>query len=126
MTDSEKKLLSIDLCGRLPYGVKVQCAGLSESMPNIWNLLGMPNAILCDIVVPNERRFSAVPIQDVKPYLRQMSSMTDEELHEWTHTWIMDTTAEKYDWLNAHHFDYRGLIEKGLVIQAPEGMYNLA
>ena len=126
MTDSEKKLLSIDLCGRLPYGVKVQCAGLSESMPNIWNLLGMPNAILCDIVVPNERRFSAVPIQDVKPYLRQMSSMTDEELYEWTHTWIMDTTAEKYDWLNAHHFDYRGLIEKGLVIQAPEGMYNLA
>lgn len=126
MTDSDKRLLSIDLCGRLPYGVKVQCAGLSESMPNIWNLLGMPNAILCDIVVPNERRFSAVPIQDVKPYLRQMSSITDEELYEWTHTWIMDTTAEKYDWLNAHHFDYRGLIEKGLVAQAPEGMYNLA
>jgi hypothetical protein len=29
------------------------------------------------------------------------------------------------DWLNAHHFDYRGLIDKGLAIEAPEGMYNL-
>jgi hypothetical protein len=28
------------------------------------------------------------------------------------------------DWLNAHHFDYRGLIEKGLALEAPEGMYN--
>lgn len=29
------------------------------------------------------------------------------------------------DWLNAHHFDYRGLIEKGLALEAPEGMYNI-
>ena len=65
-------------------------------------------------------------IDEFKPYLRQLGSMTDEELYEWTHTWIMDTTAEKYDWLNAHHFDYRGLIEKGLALQAPEGMYKIS
>jgi hypothetical protein len=29
------------------------------------------------------------------------------------------------DWLNKYHFDYRGLIEKGLAIEAPEGMYNI-
>ena len=29
------------------------------------------------------------------------------------------------DWLNAHYFDYRNLIEKGLAIEAPEGMYNI-
>ena len=28
------------------------------------------------------------------------------------------------DWLNVHYFDYRGLIEKGLAIEAPEGMYD--
>ena len=28
------------------------------------------------------------------------------------------------DWLNAHHFDYRGLIEKGLAIKAPEVIYK--
>ena len=27
-------------------------------------------------------------------------------------------------WLNSHHFDYRGLIEKGLALEAPEGMYK--
>ena len=32
--------------------------------------------------------------------------------------------SEIYDWLNAHHFDYRGLIEKGLAFEAPEGMYK--
>ena len=28
------------------------------------------------------------------------------------------------DWLNAHHFDYRGLIEKGLALEAPKDMYK--
>ena len=28
------------------------------------------------------------------------------------------------DWLNSHHFDYRGLIEKGLALEAPDGMYK--
>jgi hypothetical protein len=32
--------------------------------------------------------------------------------------------ADYVDWLNAHHFDYRGLIEKGLALEAPEGMYE--
>jgi alpha-L-arabinofuranosidase len=125
MTKEEKELLIKDLCGRLPYGVKVRYMSVGEAMPQVWDLIGMPTAEHCDILVPYERRFSAVSIQDIKPYLRQMSSMTDEELYEWTHTWIMDTTAEKYDWLNIHHFDYRGLIEKGLALQAPEGMYKI-
>ena len=53
-----------------------------------------------------------------------MSSMTEEELYEWQHMWIMENTIEKYDWLNAHHFDYRRLIPKGLALEAPEGMYK--
>lgn len=31
---------------------------------------------------------------------------------------------EEIDWLNAHHFDYRELIKKGLAFEALEGMYN--
>jgi hypothetical protein len=72
----------------------------------------------------------------IKPYLRPMSSMTDEERGEFrkvggvmSHspqhdTWAISAFApEAYDWLNAHHFDYRGLIEKGLALEAPKGMY---
>jgi hypothetical protein len=35
----------------------------------------------------------------------------------------VDEISKLIDWLNAHHFDYRGLIEKGLAIEAPSGMY---
>ena len=60
-----------------------------------------------------------------------MTSMTKEETLEFLKTtmltpdrWPMWTT-DSYDWLNAHHFDYRGLIEKGLAIKAAGGMYTL-
>ena len=33
-------------------------------------------------------------------------------------------SMDAIDWLNAHHFDYRGLIDKGLALKAPEGMYE--
>jgi hypothetical protein len=73
----------------------------------------------------------------IKPYLRPMSSMTEEEEKEYktisiwgevreskSHYTDICPTIEGYDWLNAHHFDYRGLIEKGLALEAPEGMYE--
>lgn len=33
-------------------------------------------------------------------------------------------TIHLFDWLNEHHFDYHGLLEKGLALIAPEGMYK--
>lgn len=76
----------------------------------------------------------------IKPYLRPMSSMTDEERDEYEGTfasvydvndygedadsWHEEFSIDSLDYLNAHHFDYRGLIEKGLALEAPEGMYN--
>ena len=63
----------------------------------------------------------------VKPYLRPMSSMTEEEKGEYQAFFNYDGVEypEEYiDWLNAHHFDYRGLIEKGLALKASEGMYE--
>ena len=84
-------------------------------------------------------------ICDIKPYLRPMSSMTEKEREQLyfaidfygkidkdgdidasNHEFIFSETCMDYvDWLNAHHFDYRGLIEKGLTLEAPEGMYKL-
>jgi len=67
------------------------------------------------------------------PYLRPMSSMTEEEKKIYSNFFIskeidnFDFDIPNYDtidWLNAHHFDYRGLIEKGLALEAPEGMYE--
>ena len=51
-----------------------------------------------------------------KPYLRPMDSMTEEEYAEFGYD-TLRYTIQDIDWLNAHHFDYRGLIEKGLAIE---------
>ena len=56
-----------------------------------------------------------------------MSSMTEEEKIEYVIAWDSRQPylpTEAMDWLNAHHFDYRGLIGKGLALEAPEGMYK--
>lgn len=74
-----------------------------------------------------------LPINMVKPYLRPLSSMTEEEWRECVNLGIGDEFEDSYgehrhllpshrlyDWLNAHYFDYRGLIPKGLAISTEE------
>jgi hypothetical protein len=64
------------------------------------------------------------PSEFIKPYLRPMSSMTEEEYKEFsvlavgTHLFKgpLIPSYDTLDWLNKHHFDYRGLIKKGLAI----------
>lgn len=116
MTQEEKQVLIKDLCARLPYGVKVNYYGTP---------MQMPLQALSDEEMEN----------GIKPYLRPIDSMTEEEANEVAgeiihsninsrgFVWVEDCSTY-IDWLNAHHFDYRGLIEKGLALEAPEGMYK--
>ena len=57
---------------------------------------------------------------EYKPYLFPLSSMTKEQEKEWLYTLSSDynITYDTVDWLNKNHFDYRGLIEKGIAIDA--------
>ena len=135
MTQEDKQLLLKDLCARLPYGEICQFSMDGTTITEEIQLGGLG-------------QFMAQRI-DVKPYLRPMSSMTEEEKKELKETTCPEGTGyfdEQYlicpmshfgecigydfmsdilDWLNAHHFDYRGLIEKGLALEAPEGMYKI-
>ena len=150
ITEENKNLLFRDLSSRFSYGVKVVHTTLSDNMPKVWDVIGLPAVGLVDIVVPGKYRFAAVPVEEIKPYLRLMDSMTEEEqrefgnlvglwknpgtsrfvnripdLGEFGKTLITEIIiARAIDWLNAHHLDYRGLIEKDLAIKAPEGMYE--
>ena len=127
MTQEDKELLFKDLCSRLPYGVVVELDekfGFNKGTHVlVKELLDLYN------------------VEGIKPYLRPMSSMTEEEENEW-HGLNIDplfeaVSKQQYtrienlklraksqynpiDWLNAHHFDYRGLIEKGLAIEVTE------
>ena len=129
MTQEEKQLLLVDLCARLPYGVmchvnEINLDGELLFINKVYNIVALYN----DKAVG---KFDTCPIADVKPYLRLLSSMTEEEMKEYydgCYTNVINLFSipnpKKMDWLNAHHFDYRGLIEKGLALEAPEGMYN--
>ena len=134
MTQEDKQLLIKDLCARLPYGVILrQYSCIKDYYHNSGETIDIP---LNELIHPIfERGFLTI-----RPYLRPMSSMTEEEENEWNglnidpllgavgerHTRIEDLmlrTKSQYnpvDWLNAHHFDYRGLIEKGLAIAVTE------
>ena len=159
MTDKEKQTLLIDLCARLPYGAKC-LVSFKDGTKHVMTLkTGLPNSFgKWDFY--NER-YSACS-DDFKPYLRPMSSMTEEEWKELNcigyivplydgcfgvdmrayckngqpHYRRFSEFSTIDDWLNAHHFDYRtiydedkkkymSMIEKGLAIEAPEGMYNI-
>ena len=154
MTQEEKQFLLVDLCARLPYGVIVDYKENEFEFPH-WKITTVYPETL-DGWIGYDKRVGAgsesgsrpFKIGEVKPYLRLMSSMTEEEKKEFLfatdgelrYSEVFDVIkpihgSEDYcasfvsylkaiDWLNTHHFDYRGLIEKGFAIEAPEGMYN--
>ena len=114
MEQEDKNLLLKDLSARLPYGVKVLYYKTSY---------GATTLIERD-VESFRKGFTDILI----PYLRPMSSMTEEEREEYEHiapgieveNGVRIPNVNQIDWLNAHHFDYRGLIEKGLAIAVTE------
>ena len=116
MTQEDKELLLKDLCARLPYGVKVSVITLPVFRLPHWRL----EDDLKETRKLNPSILCANGVEYIKPYLRPISSMTEEEKKE------EDNTVMKFlqDFYNGHHLDYRGLIEKGLALEAPEGMYK--
>lgn len=141
MTQEDKELLLKDLCARLPYGVKVYCEWnrfQGDRISRDGELVSI-NIYYAKYIrfKRNTGRITEIPFNrldgTVLPYLRPMSSMTEEELIQYkclndaldeNYEVHIDNAYPAFDWLNAHHFDYRGLIEKGLAIEAPEGMYK--
>ena len=128
MTQEEKKLLLKDLCARLPYGIKVQVEYDAEEFGKTIETdeITMIDKYGEEILLYHASEYFI--IEEIKPYLRPMSSMTKEEEDEWWEFENKNTITESHlyslNWLNVHHFDYRGLIEKGLALEAPEGMYK--
>ena len=122
MVQEDKKLLK-DLTARLSYGVK----GIItyDKSNTTFTVKGIDNNVL------HLSDAEDCYVEDFKPYLRPMSSMTEEEKKELGRISCEGNIEHKYgifyrsqDYLNSIHVDYRGLIEKGLALEAPEGMYN--
>ena len=132
MTQEDKELLLKDLCARLSYGVicyyncvtsyddivihKANCNGPLEgivpmSNGNIGFMVGMD-------------KINALQ-GDIKPYLRSLSSMTEEEKTELFQLMGNGTDIQRIDFYLSHYFDFRCLIPMGLALEAKEGMYKI-
>ena len=121
--EEEKDLLLKDLCARLPYGVRYRHFTWNDEFGEIY-IAARIYSINTDGYVKNCYDDETVYIDNVRPYLFPLSSMTEEQKKEYqyiTERWMNDSTyliSDSTDWLNKNHFDYRGLIEKGLAIDA--------
>ena len=127
MTREQKDLLLKDLCARLPYEVRCKFYNVYENCYEEGTILGFERKEYIEI------GGRCVNVEEVRPYLFPLSSMT-EELKNFIR-WKL--TTPKYDSFDEesledlfhnniqvvyfcyeHHLDISGLIEKGLAIDA--------
>lgn len=133
MTRKDKELLLRDLCCRLPYNVKgcfIDECGAIPNDPYSRNI-----SLTYTMLVAVDGRDGRVLRGEIKPYLLPLSSMTEAQKEEFEgfvtyHPyveggWVMVKVddgiyipCELVDWCLENHFDYRGLISKGLAIDA--------
>lgn len=127
MTQNEKDLLLKDLCARLPFGIKVQ---YENEIFDVEYVCPMYEEVKLD----NYETWT-LNIEEVKPYLLPLSSMTERQCYElssirstFQDCWKYIKTPiplsicnfEQIEWFHKNHLDYRGLIEKGLAIDATD------
>ena len=128
MKQEDKELLLKDLCARLPYGVKVESVFINPDTKEHKS---------CGIEVFNATSLLMIRdgLGEFKPYLFPLSSMTEEQKKEYNY-WKHEVpvcryeygdvveeielydSPESFEYLIENHFDYRGLISKGLAIDA--------
>lgn len=140
MKQEDKELLLKDLCARLPYKTYV------KTTKGIGYVYAINTSQLIELSVANVSEYwsEVFNIDEIKPFLRPMSSMTEEEknelkqisneyLEDWTNSqtsidkWKLDAkiSYKRSVFYNSHYLDWNGLIELGLALEAPDGMYNI-
>ena len=134
MRQEDKELLLQDLCGRLPYGVMIHLDDFPDAI-----LMGINNGVaMLDDATHDPIHNVPWDIEYIKPYLFPLSSMTEEQKKFFkdrpifldsenelvvkedffgnSRFTMLEDWVEVILWLNKNHFDYRGLIKKGLAI----------
>ena len=141
MKQEDKDLLLKDLCARLPYGVICATTDNDGSLPNIWKIV-KADMINEDFFLIHDSHVASktVDVKEVKPYLFPLSSMTEEQKKFFkdrpifldsdndlvvkedflgnSQFTMLNDWVEVILWLVKNHFDYRGLISKGLAEDA--------
>ena len=133
MTQEDKQLLLKDLCARLPYNVKCTYYDKCVDEEDEGTITGMQNGTY--FVIDG----GCIDVENVKPYLFPLSSMTEEQENEWDnlhlnplgailegkfnrkeeHMQLLSKSmSDPIQWCYKNHFDCNGLIPLGLAIDA--------
>lgn len=128
----KKEMLIDEISNRLVYTVKVWVTNI-ETPLEVKHILTIKSINSDGLIFfeTNEYGIGHLNVDDCRLYLRSMPSMTEKEREEYNKLHeelkegkLKESKFSDYNrWLYSHHFDFNGLIEKGLAIEAPEGMY---
>jgi hypothetical protein len=122
MTQEDKDLLLKDICSRLPYSVKAQYYGIDEE-DIMYDIIDSIYVIGNGTVEVGIGQYG-LNIEDIKPYLYPLSSMTEKQKKEQEAHFtcikhdISFSICRYIEWCYKNHLDINGLIEKGLAIDA--------
>ena len=142
MNKQDKELILKNLCARLPYKLHCRVFKLNEDIKENDDILY--GVIGDNVITLKSDEDECLMYYQIKPYLRPMSSMTEIEKDDFfdnldgevdnmvnlngiffrNNIVPFDNLNYVIDWLNSHHFDFSGLIEKGFALPAPDGMYQ--
>ena len=132
MSNEERNLLITDLTARIKYGVICLIERVDDfgSIHRNEKLTGFCFDDIGGFHFEVGGGLEIVFAEKIIPYLRPLSSMTEEEkeTHEmfFNEDVLLNTSVDTYvDWLLSCHFDFRGLIPMGLALEAPKDMYVL-
>lgn len=117
MTQEDKELLLKDLCARLPYGVRYKHLAWDDERGEEC-IAAQIYSINSDGYVKNCYDDETVYIDNVRPYLFPLSSITKKKLEELNAYVDIKNAYVAVEIFNSHHIDYRGLIDKNFAIDA--------
>ena len=124
MTQEEKDLLLNDLCARLRYGVKISVQSWDEREIEYIDKVDVLYSVNGDEYIKSVNEDYDFSVEDIKPYLFPLSSITEEQKKELQSLMAQDSfgilyhTLESFNYMCKNKIDFRGLIPKGLAIDA--------
>lgn len=121
MKQENIKLLIEDICARMPYGIKCFISEINSACKLSAIHYDCENTLFYFLDENNTQYEYQLYESEFKPYLIPESNMSfeqEEDRYNICKYHLIGYEPKLIDFYNRNHIDYRGLIEKGLALDA--------